>query len=139
MLREIAQTHLSTTAWYPRLNRDAQQGLARYGRRLLELVVSYITTPRKREEIVAEVREVGRDFGTELARLGLSLTDCLEAFVLHRTPLVNTVTDLLGKGEAINGRVVKAMPLVTQIMDEALVSLMAAHQNYRPDREGDAS
>jgi hypothetical protein len=55
---------------------------------------------------------------------------------LHRTPVVNAATELLG--EAVNGRVVKAMPLVTQIMDEALVPLVAAHQSYSknaPDQD----
>lgn len=139
--REIAQTNLSNTRWYRRLDREAQKGLAVYGRRLLELVVSYITVPRKREETAAQMREVGQRFGTELAKLGLSLTDCLEAFLLHRTPVIAAATGLLNKGEALNARVVKAMPLVTRIMDEALVPLIAAHQSYHkakpgPDFEG---
>lgn len=131
--REIARSHLSHTPWYARLDEEAQKGLAVYGRRLLDLVVSYVSAPRKRKETQEQVRELGDQFGTELARLGLSLTDCLEAFLLHRTPIVNAVTGLLNKGEAVNGRVIKAMPLVTQVMDEALVPLVAACQRYHKD------
>ena len=126
--RQLAQTYLSTTSWFSKIDRETQKRIAVYGRRILELVVRYIASPRERENIAAEVREVGHQFGTTLASLGLSLTDCIEAFILHRTPVVNAATELLG--EAVNGRVVKAMPLVTQIMDEALVPLVAAHQSY---------
>ena len=35
------------------------------------------------------------------------------------------------KREAFSGRVVDAIPLVAHVMDNALVSLVAAHQQYR--------
>jgi len=35
------------------------------------------------------------------------------------------------KKEALAGRVIEAIPLVAHIMDEALVSLVAAHQQSR--------
>lgn len=129
--RQIARTHLSTTTWYAKLDSESQKRLADYGRQLLDLVVSYITTPRRRTEITALVRKLGHEFGRELARQGLTFADSLEAFLLHRNPVANAATDLLKRGEVLNERAVEAIPMVTHIIDEALVSLMAAHQSYR--------
>lgn len=42
---------------------------------------------------------------------------------------------MVSKKEVPNGRVVEAIPLVAHIMDEALVSLVAAHQNYRSNSQ----
>ena len=125
---EIALTNFSNTAWYGRLSKESQKRLAQYGRQLLNLVISYITEPSKREETIKLVHNTGSDFGEELAKQGLSLVDSLEAFILHRDPVVNSVTHLLKRREALNERAVEAIPLVTHIMDEALVSLVAAHQ-----------
>ena len=125
---EIALANFSNTAWYGRLSKESQKRLAQYGRQLLNLVISYITEPSKREETIKLVHNTGSDFGEELAKQGLSLVDSLEAFILHRDPVVNSVTHLLKRREALNERAVEAIPLVTHIMDEALVSLVAAHQ-----------
>ena len=128
---EIAKTRFVNTSWYGKLTNESQQHLAEAGRRLLNLVVRYIAEPSKREETVELVRDVGRDFGETLAKLGLPLTDSLEAFILHRSPVVNVAARLMKRREALNERATEAVPLVTHIMDEALISLVAAHEKNR--------
>jgi hypothetical protein len=50
---------------------------------------------------------------------------------MHRDPMMNVVTEMLKKKEASRGKVADALPLVARVMDEALVSLVAAHQQYK--------
>ncbi len=128
---DIALANFTNTSWFNKLSKESQERLAQYGRRLLNLVIKYITEPSKREETIKLVHNTGGDFGEELAKQGLSLIDSLEAFILHRDPVVNSATHLLKRREALNERAVEAIPLVTHIMDEALVSLVAAHQGKR--------
>ena len=129
--REISKTSLNTTSWYNKLSDESQEHLASLGRQLLNLIVRYITTPSKREEIIELARGVGREHGEILAKLGLPLTDSMEAFILHRDPIMNAASHLIGKKEAFSGRVAEAIPQVDRVMDEALVSLVAAHQQYK--------
>ena len=129
--REIARKSLSSTSQLSRLNRESQELLGDLGRRLLNLIIRYVTEPSKREEIIGLARNVGRNHGEALAKLGLPLTDSVEAFILHRDPIMSTTTHLLHKREAFNGRVVQAIPLVNQVMDETLVALVSAHQQYQ--------
>lgn len=129
--REISKTSLNTTSWYNKLSGESQEHLASLGRQLLNLIVRYITAPSKREEIVELARGVGGEHGEVLARLGLPLTDSVEAFILHRDPIMNAASHLIGKKEAFSGRVAEAIPRVDRVMDEALVSLVAAHQQYK--------
>ncbi|MGB2584193.1 MAG: helix-turn-helix domain-containing protein, partial [Dehalococcoidia bacterium] len=131
LLGEVARTSPSTTVWYNKLSRDSQEDLARLGRSLLNLIVRYVTEPAKREETVELARDVGRGFGETLAKSGLPLINSVEAFILNRYPIMNAATHLLQKREAFTRRVVEAIPLVAQVMDEALVSLVEAHQQYR--------
>ena len=129
--REIAQTSLSTTPWFNKLNQESQEHLADLSRSMLNLIIRYITEPSKRDETIQLARDVGRGFGETLARLELPLTDSVEAFIVHRDPIMNATTHLMRKREAFTGRVVEAIPLVGRVMDEALVALVAAHQQYR--------
>ncbi len=141
--REIARTSLNTTSWYSKLDAESQERLARLGRGLLDVTIRYITEPSKREEIIKLIRDVGHDHGKTLAKLGLPLTDAVEAFILHRNPMMNAVTHLMRKREAYTGRVVEAIPLVAHVLDEALLALVAAYQQCRngiqTDSTGDTS
>lgn len=129
--REIAHTLLSSTSWYHKLDSESQQHLAEAGRRLLDLVIRYITEPLKREDTVGLVRDVGREFGEMLTNQGLSLTDSIEAFILHRDPVVNAATRLMKGRDMLNERAIEAIPMVGHIMDEALVSLVMAYDKRR--------
>jgi hypothetical protein len=77
-----------------------------------------------------QAREIGRGFGDTLAAEGVPLTDAVQAFIAHRDPINDIVSDMLRKKEMLGEGVVAAMPLVDQIMDAALVSLVEAHQRY---------
>lgn len=129
--REIVQTSLTTTPWDNKLSQESQEHLANLGRRLLNLVIRYITEPSKREETTQLARDVGHSFGETLAERGLPLTDSVAAFIMHRDPIMNATSHLMKKREAFTGRVVDAIPLVAHVVDDALVALVAAHQQYR--------
>ena len=132
--RELAHTYFSTTSWYNKLDAESQRHLAECGRQLLHLVIRYISEPLKQKEVEERARNIGNDFGEQVAKLGLSLTESLEAFMLHRNPVINAATDLMKRREALNERAVEAIPLVTHIMDETLISLVAAYQQHRSNR-----
>ena len=125
--REIARKSLNSTPWH-KLTEESQEHLAHLGRRLLSLIIRYITEPSKREETLKLARDVDHGFGKTLAQIVFPLTDSVEAFILHRNPIMNAATHLMRKKEAFTGRVVEAIPLIAQVMDEALLSLVAAHQ-----------
>ncbi len=129
--REIDKAFLNAASFYDRLSEESQKHLASLGRSLLNLIIRYVTEPSKRREVVGLARDIGRDFGETLAKLGLPLTDAVQAFILHRDPVINMTASLLRQREALSERVAEAIPLASHIIDEALVALVAAHQHYR--------
>jgi excisionase family DNA binding protein len=129
--RQLAHTHFSTTSWYQRVDPQTQKHLANSGRELLQQVTKYLREPTKRIEIEEKVRSIGMEFGNEVANLGLSLTEAIEIFMLHRNPVTNAVTDLMKRRESLNERAVEAIPLLNHIMDETLIAMVAAYQLYR--------
>lgn len=134
--REIAQTAFPASILHEKLSPEERQRLASYGRQMLDVIIKYITEPSRQEETVKLGQEVGRNFGIELSALGVPLTDALEAFLLHRTPFVNAVTNLLKRREMLSERAVEAVPLVSRVMDEALLSLVAVYQEMASRSRG---
>ena len=131
-IRETTSQHreIARSAWYDRMDEESRQQLSQLGRSLLDIIVKYITEPSRREENLETARGIGKEYGETLARLGLTLTDAVGAYVTHRDPLMNAATQLMKKKEAYTGRVVDAIPLVTRVMDEVLVWLVSSHQQF---------
>ncbi len=130
--RTTARADIDSAIPISQMPREAQAHLARSGRQLLDLVVRYVTQPAKRQETINCAREIGHEHGTILAAQGFSLVDSLEAFVKHRTLLVEAAAQAGRSGQVPGRRAVAAVALVTRVLDEALVALVAAHQEYRP-------
>jgi excisionase family DNA binding protein len=131
--RRTARAYVDSALLTGPLASEARERLARCGRELLDLVIQYVNRPSKRPETICFVRQVGEEHGRILASLGFPLVDSVEAFIKHRNLLVDAATQFAAKGGDPSGRSVATVPLVTRVVDEALVSLVAAHQFYRPD------
>jgi len=129
--REIARKSLSSAPWYNKLSQEAQEHFADLGRHLLSLIIKYITEPSRCEETMHLAKQVGKDMGEVLALHGLPLVDSIEAFLMHREPVVNASISLLKKRDSFTVRIVDAIPLAINVIDETLVSLVATHQEYR--------
>lgn len=136
---EVARASFLSMATYGSLSHESRQRLARCGRELFQVTVRHITETSKRDQTLKLARDVGRDFGLELAGLGMPLADALEAFLLHRAPFVDAITGLMKKREMLNERAVEAIPLVTRVMDEALISLISVYQEKTSLAQGHQS
>ena len=128
--REIARIFLDSAPQSVKQGEEGQRQLAILGRRMLDLTARYISEPARREEYLAAARETGRGFGLLLAEMGMPLTASVEAFLMHREPIMQAGANLAGKREALDGRIAEAIPLANRLMDETLVAMIDAHQKY---------
>jgi excisionase family DNA binding protein len=127
---EIGRTSLITKEWYGRLDNEEKLRLSHLGRDMLDVIIRHLNEPTKREQTRELARDVGRGFGETLAGLSLPLTDAVEAFILHRDPIMKAMAHFIKRREVHSGRVAEAIPLTAHIMDEALLSLVATHQQF---------
>jgi excisionase family DNA binding protein len=128
--REIGAAFLHSAVWYESMSPEHKRRLAILGRQVLDLMMRYVAAPQKKLEVLSQAREIGRSFGDMLAAEGVPLTDSVQAFISHRDPITDIVTEMLRKKELVGEGVLAAMPLMEQVMDSALVSLVEAHQRH---------
>jgi len=126
--KEIVCTSLVTKEWYAQLSREKTTALSHLGREMLNIIIGHLNEPNETLRFLGYARKVGQGFGEALAGLKLSLTDSVEAFILHRDPIMKAVTHFIDRREAHTGTIVEAIPVITRILDEALLSLVEVHQ-----------
>ena len=132
---EIAREFLAHYRQGDRLSKEYQERLAELGRRLLQMLIRLVSEPAKREDTIRTANTIGQDFGRLLAELELPLTDAVEAYIRHRDPIMKAAVHLINNGEVVGGRVAEAIPLANHLLDEALLALIAAHQQYHVNRK----
>jgi excisionase family DNA binding protein len=135
VLHDTATNYLRSTSWPGQLDSESQKYLASLGRHLLELIIKSVSEVSWQTETSQEVQQVGADFGRILARQGLPLTDAVQTFIKHRDPIIKVTTEMLKKRDGFDRRIVEAIPMVNNAMDEALISLVAAHQQQNTVRK----
>ncbi|MBI4295979.1 MAG: helix-turn-helix domain-containing protein [Chloroflexi bacterium] len=128
--RELSRSYVKSAHWFETLDSKSQVLVIDLGRQLHHLILLYVTEASHREHILTQASEVGRQFGETLAKFGLPLADSVEAFLLHREPILKATMQLVKKKETLSDRVVETIPLVANVIDKALVSLMLAHQQF---------
>ncbi|MFA5055659.1 MAG: helix-turn-helix domain-containing protein [Dehalococcoidia bacterium] len=131
-----ARERMAETHWYGGLSDESKARLRGLGGAVYGLAVEYLTDKKGREETMRSAREVGRQFGEYLADINVSLTDAIEAFILHRSPLIQVASDIVKREGVLRGQAADAVPLVTQITDEFLLSLVEAHQSRQRGGRG---
>ncbi|MBN1374538.1 MAG: helix-turn-helix domain-containing protein [Dehalococcoidia bacterium] len=128
--REIARRFLESNPSCRQPDYEHQRQLADLGRGLLDLLIKYICEPSTRDSTIAAAREIGLGFGEVLADLGLPLTDSVKAFLSHRDPFMIAVTHLIAKKQLIRGNLMEAIPMANRFIDETLINMISAHQQY---------
>lgn len=130
-----ARERLAETHWYGGLSDESKSRLRNLGSAVYGLALEYLTNKKGRDETMRSARMVGQEFGEYLADINISLTDAIEAFILHRSPLIQVASDIVKRREVLRGQASDAVSLVTQITDEFLLALVEAHQNRQLQRQ----
>jgi excisionase family DNA binding protein len=128
--RELARSFLDNSTQMAVAGEENQKKLAGLGRRLLALTAKYVSEPARRGETLTEAQGVGSSFGRLLAEIGLPLTSAVSAFLVHREPIMQAASHLMAKREAQGSRIMEAIPLTNHFIDETLISMIAAYQQY---------
>jgi excisionase family DNA binding protein len=91
---EVADGQLVGQAWYDRFDEQTRKRHRALGRRLLELLTSYLADPESQALTLAEVRQLGAEYVRLSRSQGLSLTDSVQAFLFFRDLLTDSVIRL---------------------------------------------
>jgi len=101
------------------------------GKRLLALTIQYLVRERGREEIVAEGRQIGAQYGATSAQQGLSLTDTTRAFFFFRESMSQAIRGGHPPTGQVDADVARIESRLKHFMDEVLFAALDAYESAR--------
>ncbi len=124
--RRLQRGRSQAAPWYSGLGEDDKDRLRPLGRRLVALVSEYLSKGAKRSRLAEEAREIGHEYGRELARDGMHIRDFLEAFTFFRKSLDETAMEVAQKGDLSSEEAVEVWELLSNLADQVLLAIAEA-------------
>ena len=126
---QVARQALSSP-WFERFDVVARRQFRLLGTSMLNLLTTHLaaTSPAERESALSRGRELAAEYGEMATRLGLTLAEATEAFLLFRNPVLETVHQWLGTQSAPSRHASDMLSRVNQFMDQVLIAMTAAHE-----------
>jgi len=126
---QVARQALSSP-WFERFDAPARRQFRLLGISMLNLLTTHLVavTPAERDDALRRGRVLAAEYGETANRLGLTLAEATEAFLLFRNPVLETVHQWLGGQPSPSRQSGDMLGRVNQFMDQVLVAMTAAHE-----------
>ena len=136
MRRRLHNRSMSHRGWYEHIHEENRGRMRLFGYRLLTVATDYLGGHGHKSELLASARLVGEEYGTETARLRLSLEEATQAFIFFRNSLVE---GLQGAKSSDNSQsaVYRKWEQVNAVTDEVLNGIIRAYQKTNSGVAGD--
>jgi len=126
---QVARQALSSP-WFAHFDQAAIRQFRLLGTSMLNLLTTYLVaaSAAERDHALARGRELAAEYGEMATRLGLSLAEATEAFLIFRNPVLEMVHQWLGAQSPPSRQSGEVLGRVNQFMDQVLIVMTAAHE-----------
>jgi hypothetical protein len=120
---------LSEQSWYKRFDETDKAEHRELGRKLLSLVMQYLTQPAERQAALDEARSLGRAFGERSVVSKLSITESVSAFLYFQDFLMDGVRQMAKTmGQNVSIDLVAAYQQISQFTNEVLLAMLEVYE-----------
>ncbi len=88
--RRLSQDSVTHQPWFQAVEPEGHDRMRLFGRRLLSLLLQESRSRRRRQELLAEARILGQEYGSEMLDRNVALTDTMEAFIFFRSMVLDS-------------------------------------------------
>lgn len=117
--RGLTRNSVTRQPWFQSVEDEGRDRMRLFGRRLLSLLMQEPGPRRQQQELLAEARLLGQEYGSEMCERGVALPDTAEAFVFFRTMVLDTAP-------------AGSWPRILETSDRVLVGVCASYQRAAP-------
>lgn len=130
---ELTEGGLANESWYQRLDEVTRRQQRDTGRRLLQLMMHYLTNEANRPAILDEVRQIGRNYEQMGQAHDLSLSQVVQAYLFFREFLSQTIYDMMQAAGTHGPTNWSQMHTdVTIFTNTLLLAIIAAYEQSNP-------
>ncbi len=126
---EIGRGKLNEQSWYQRLDEAEKVEHRELGRKLLSLVIQYLTQPSDRPAILEDARSLGRTYGERSLASKLTLTEAVRAFLYFQDFLMDGVVQMSETmKQRVNINLVSTHQQINTFINEVLVAMLDVYE-----------
>jgi excisionase family DNA binding protein len=117
--------------WFRAFSPTKHDELRLLGRRMIDLAVRFAASPESadRSSFLDEGRQIGEQYGSSSARVGLTSVEAVEAFLYFRSPVVRSVLGMIEEQGLAAARAARVFVDIGQFMDQVLLAMVSAHES----------
>lgn len=130
---ELTGGEANLEAWHKGLDEIAKNEHREIGRRLLSLVVQYISGAVDETAVLQQAQQIGQDYARMGRETSLPLVETTRAYLFFREFMSQSIFDMMetaGPQTHTDWRRIHRQ--LTCITNEVLLALMAAHEQHKP-------
>ena len=126
--RQLHRRPAKEAQWYASVDDAIRERLRVLGRRLAALAADYLGRRARRAGLLEEARELGHEYGRELAACGFPLAQAVEAFIFFRHSLGDATKQASQRQDLSVTEALSASEQITSLADQVLVGLTEAYE-----------
>ena len=126
---EIGGGKINEQSWYQRFDEADKVEHRELGRKLLSLVIQYLTQPSDRPAILEDARSLGRSYGERSLVSKLTLTESVRAFLYFQDFLMDGVVQMSETmKQRANIDLVNTHQQINTFINEVLVAMLDVYE-----------
>lgn len=126
---EVSGGKLSDQSWYQRFDEADKAEFRELGRKMLSMVVPYLTQLSDRPAILENARALGRLYGERSLSGRLTLTEAVRAFIYFQDFLMDGVVQMSETlGQKANVDLISTYQQINALIDEVLVAMLEVYE-----------
>lgn len=125
--RALHRRPAQDAGWYATVDESIRRRLRPLGRHLASLTADYLQRRGKRSNLLADARELGREYGRELAASNMPVAQAVEAFVFFRRSLDDSTKQASQQNSLSAEESMMACEQVHTLADQVLIGMTEAY------------
>jgi hypothetical protein len=128
--RKRVRTELSDQDWRTRFDEGSLRWFRERGMRMSDLLLGSLDTARRagREQLLGQAEQLGREYGVEAKRAGLSLGEATQAFLFFRARFMAEIAQVARRRAIETAQAAALFTEADRALDRVILSLIAGHQ-----------
>jgi hypothetical protein len=128
--RKRVRTELSDQDWRARFDEGSLRWFRERGVRMSDLLIGSLDTKARagREQMIAQAELLGREYGVEAKRAGLSLGEATQAFLFFRARFMAEIAQVARRRALETPQAASLFVDADRALDRIILALIAGHQ-----------
>jgi hypothetical protein len=129
--RKRVRVDLAAQDWYSRFDEDSLRWFRERGVRMSDLLLGHLDTTRAagRDQLIAQAETLGREYGVEARRHGLSLGEGTQAFLFFRARFMAEIANVARRRGLASEQAALLFEEADRALDRVILALIAGHQS----------